>query len=86
MLTEQKTYTIYYAGDLFDQKHLTGNVFLSQQMEKLSDHRYKCMLPQDWEGECKPAIEIRNNDILSIIKADLIILNFGLCTDNSCDI
>lgn len=70
-------YKIYFAGDLFDQKHITGNLFLAQKIEKLSCGLFKCMLPQNWEGSSlnKP-LEIRNKDIRSIIQADLVLFNF----------
>ena len=69
-------YTIYFAGDLFDHKHISGNLLLSQHIETLSNGRYKCLLPQNWEGTLDNALEIRNKDIKSIIFSDLIILNF----------
>jgi nucleoside 2-deoxyribosyltransferase len=69
-------YTIYFAGDLFDHKHLSGNLLLAQHIETLSNGRYKCLLPQNWEGTLDNAIEIRNKDIKSIMVSDLIILNF----------
>lgn len=70
-------YKIYFAGDLFDHKHLTGNIALSQVIAKLSHNRYTCVLPQDWEGESAlSAIEIRNRDIKTIIEADLVLFNF----------
>ncbi len=69
-------YKIYFAGDLFDQKHITGNILLARQIEELSHETYKCMLPQDWECALHSAIDIRNQDILSIINADLVLFNF----------
>ncbi|MFA5075256.1 MAG: nucleoside 2-deoxyribosyltransferase [Candidatus Babeliales bacterium] len=69
-------YNIYFAGDLFDQKHITGNFLLAKQIEKISNYQYKCLLPQDWEGNEKTAVDIRNRDIQSIMKADLILFNF----------
>ena len=73
---EKVVYNVYFAGDLFDQKHLTGNFLLAQNIEKLSDGKYKCNLPQDWEGKENSAVEIRNRDIESIMKSDLAIFNF----------
>jgi nucleoside 2-deoxyribosyltransferase len=69
-------YTIYFAGDLFDQKHITGNYLLAQQIEKLSNNRYTCFLPQNWEGQLNSSIEIRNRDIQAIVRADVILFNF----------
>jgi nucleoside 2-deoxyribosyltransferase len=70
-------YKIYFAGDLFDQKHITGNLLLAKQIEKESNNMYKCMLPQDWEGSPRnTAIDNRNKDITSIIQADAVLFNF----------
>ena len=43
-------YKIYFAGDLFDHKHIAGNFLLAKTIESLSDGLYECVLPQDWEG------------------------------------
>ena len=42
-------YTIYFAGELFDHKHLIGNALLAAHIERLSNGRYRCVLPQDLE-------------------------------------
>jgi nucleoside 2-deoxyribosyltransferase len=69
-------YNIYFAGDLFDQKHITGNLLLARQIEIESNNYYKCILPQDWEGLEKTSVDIRNKDIKSVAQADLVIFNF----------
>jgi len=70
-------YRIYFAGDLFDQKHLTGNFFLGKKIEELSKGFYQCALPQDWEKEgFDGPIEIRDWHIGDIMRSDLILLNF----------
>lgn len=69
-------YKIYFAGDLFDQKHLTGNCLLAQKIEKLSNNQYKCFLPQNWESTLTSSVEIRNRDIASIIHSDFVLFNF----------
>jgi nucleoside 2-deoxyribosyltransferase len=70
-------YKIYFAGDLFDHKHLTGNVVLARAIEQFSQNRYCCMLPQDWEGEAAlAAVDIRNRDIKAVVEADLVLFNF----------
>ena len=73
---EKVVYNVYFAGDLFDQKHLTGNFSLAKTIEKLSDGKYKCHLPQDWEGRENSAVNIRNRDIESVMKSDLVLFNF----------
>jgi nucleoside 2-deoxyribosyltransferase len=69
-------FDIYFAGDLFDQKHITGNLLLARQIEAESNNNYKCILPQDWEGALNSAIDIRNRDIQSVTQADLVLFNF----------
>lgn len=74
---DKKTFTVYFAGDLFDQKHLTGNHILAERIEELSDGRYRCNLPQQFEGSMPTdRVEIRNISIRSIMKADAAIFNF----------
>ncbi len=73
---QNKSYNIYFAGDLFDQKHLTGNYMLARQIEKLSDGKYKCFLPQDWEAKYNSSVDIRNRDLEAVIHSDLAIFNF----------
>ena len=42
-------YTIYFAGQLFDHKHLAGNALLAAHIDDRSQGRYRCVLPQDLE-------------------------------------
>lgn len=69
-------FKVYFAGDLFDHKHITGNYVLARKIEELSDGLYQCMLPQNWEGMLNTAIDIRNKDIQSVIQSDLVLFNF----------
>ena len=71
-----KKYEVYFAGDLFDHKHITGNLLLAKKIQELSEGLYQCILPQDWEGELENEIDIRNADIKAVVKSDLVILNF----------
>lgn len=70
-------YTVYFAGELFDQKHITGNLMLARAIENVSQGKYRCVLPQDWEGKVhSTSAMIRNRDIESVIRADLTLFNF----------
>ena len=69
-------FSIYFAGDLFNHKDLIGNLLLSEAINKNSSGRYVCVVPQHLEQSTSRSVEIRNNDLLQIIKADLILLNF----------
>ena len=70
------TYSIYFAGDLFNHKDLIGNLLLSEAIEKESSGSYICVVPQHLEQSTNRSIDIRNSDLSEIIKADLILLNF----------
>ncbi len=69
-------FTIYFAGDLFDHKHLTGNAVLAGAIEEHSGGRYLCVLPQDLEQSTERAVDIRNQDLKQVIACDLGLFNF----------
>ena len=67
-------YSIYFAGELFDQKHITGNAFLAKKIEERSNSIFQCILPQNWEGDVKHSnVSIRNQDIKAVMDADLVL-------------
>ena len=68
--------TIYFAGALFDQKHLTGNALLAEAIEQRSAGRYCCVLPQDLELPSHRAEDIRNHDLKQVLDCDLALFNF----------
>ena len=70
------SYSIYFAGDLFDHKHLIGNAILAEAIELNSDGRYACVLPQDLEQATERAADIRNQDLKQVIACDLCLFNF----------
>lgn len=69
---------IYFAGDLFDAKDLGGNLLLADAIEKISNGKFKVMLPQ--AGECevvnRTSQSIRNADFRLLYSCDLIVANF----------
>ena len=69
-------YTIYFAGELFDHKHLLGNALLAAHIESLSNGRYCCVLPQDLEQTDSRAVDIRNQDLIGVATCDLALFNF----------
>ena len=68
--------SVYFAGDLFNHKDLTGNLLLAEAIERESSRRYVCVLPQHLEQSTSRSIDIRNNDLSKILSADLIMVNF----------
>ena len=69
-------FTIYFAGSLFNHKDLTGNALLAEHIEKASDNKYRCCLPQNVEQHQTSALDIRNQDIVKLIECDLGLFNF----------
>ena len=69
-------FTIYFAGDLFDHKHLTGNALLAGAIEQHSGGRYACVVPQDLEQSTGRAVDIRNQDLKQVMACDLGLFNF----------
>ena len=69
-------YTIYFAGELFDHKHLIGNAILASHVERLSDGLYQCVLPQDLEQTGYRSVDIRNQDLIGVATCDLALFNF----------
>ena len=68
--------SVYFAGDLFNHKDLTGNLLLAEAIERETSGRYVCVLPQHLEQSTSRSIDIRNNDLGKIVSADLILVNF----------
>lgn len=75
---QKKTLNVYWAGDLFDAKDLCGNMLLAAAVEKVSQYRYRIMLPQN--GECevinRTSQRIRDADFELLFNCDCIVANF----------
>ena len=69
-------YTIYFAGQLFDHKHLAGNALLASHIDSLSEGRYRCVLPQDLEQRGIGPMGIRDQDLRAVMECDLALFNF----------
>ena len=67
---------IYFAGDIFDHKHLIGNALLANYIERMSSNTYRCSLPQDHEQGSNRRASIRNQDLKMLIESDVGLLNF----------
>lgn len=68
--------TIYFAGALFTHNDLTGNALLASYIERSSQGRYVCVLPQDLEQATVRAVDIRNQDLKQVMTCDLALFNF----------
>lgn len=69
-------YTVYFAGELFSQKHLIGNSLLAKAIYDLSEGRLLPILPQDLEFRSNTPQDIRDQDLLGLIQCDLALFHF----------
>lgn len=76
IMNNEQAFTFYFAGELFDLKHLSGNVMLAAAIEKISGGRYKTNLPQDLEQREVTPHHIRDQDILTLLESDLGVFNY----------
>lgn len=67
---------IYFAGDLFDHKHIVGNALLGQKIEQLSNGKYRVHLPQDKELIADRSTAIRDSDLQNLLSSDVAVFNF----------
>ena len=67
---------VYHAGDLFDFKHLAGNLLLSKAIAEVSGGKYRTLLPQSNEGNKQRNANIRNGDLEMVMSCHLALLNF----------
>ena len=67
---------IYFAGGLFDHKELAGNALLAAAIVELSDGKYECILPQNFESRGKHPKDVRNADIDALLSCDAALFNY----------
>lgn len=68
--------TFYFAGDLFDTKHLVGNALLAEAIYDRSDGRFLPVLPQNLEQRDTTPHAIRDNDLFALLECDLGLFHF----------
>lgn len=76
MAKKIKSYTVYFASELFSLKHLIGNAYLAEAIYEKSHGRYLCVLPQNLEQRGNTARSIRDQDILTLLRSDLGLFNY----------
>jgi nucleoside 2-deoxyribosyltransferase len=69
-------FSVYFAGGLFSHKDLVGNRLLANSVDRESQGRFQCLLPQHLETGIERAVQIRNGDLHALLKCDLAIFNF----------
>lgn len=70
------TFDFYFAGELFDAKHLMGNAYLASEILNTSNGKFRPILPQDLEQRSLHPHDIRDEDILALLEADLALFHF----------
>ena len=68
--------SVYFAGALFDHKDLLGNAVLADKIREVSGGRYRCVLPQNLQGEDCGAKRVRDADILELLSCDAALFGF----------
>lgn len=76
MMSDNKTFTFYFAGELFSHKHLLGNACLAREIFRESQGRFVPILPQDLEMRDRHPQSIRDQDILGLLRCDLGLFNY----------
>ncbi|MET0263607.1 MAG: nucleoside 2-deoxyribosyltransferase [Rariglobus sp.] len=72
----KKSYTVYFASELFSLKHLIGNSYLAEAIYEKSHGKYLCVLPQNIEQRRTTAQSIRDADIRALLQCDLGLFNY----------
>lgn len=67
---------VYFAGEIFDHKHLIGNRLLADAISAGSQGRYRPVLPQETELPEHRAVAIRNHDFKLLLESDAALFNF----------
>jgi nucleoside 2-deoxyribosyltransferase len=68
--------SVYFAGELFNAKHLSGNAGLAAAIQRRSSGKFVCVLPQTMESREEGAHFIRDEDLEQLICSDIAIFNF----------
>lgn len=75
MISKGRAKLIYWAGPLFSWSEIYGNEILSGIIEKLSNGRYKFILPQRYSQEHPDSRNIRKQDLDLVRSADGLVAN-----------
>ena len=76
MKKKQRTYTVYFAGELFSLKHLIGNAWLAEAIYEKSHGKFRCLLPQDFVWRGRGARAIRDSNLRALVACDLALFNY----------
>ncbi len=74
--TKKKSLKVFFAGELFDLKHLIGNAYLAEAIYEKSHGRYLCALPQDFDARGTAPRTTRDHHIRSLVGCDVALFSF----------
>lgn len=72
----QKPVRVYFAGAIFNQKDLIGNMYLAESLSRLSKGRYDFLLVQNKVQQSVSHKAIRDQDLLGVMNSNLLIISF----------
>lgn len=77
MKKDKRTYTVFFGGELFSLKHLSGNAALAEAIYDKSHGRFRSLLPQDFvELRGRSGRAIRDYNLRALLACDLALFNF----------
>lgn len=76
MKKKQRSYTVYFGGELFSVKHLVGNAWLAEAIYEKSHGRFRCLLPQDFLLRGRGPRTVRDYSLRALVACDLALFNF----------
>ncbi len=76
MKKNKRSFTVYFASELYGLKHIIGNAYLAEAIYEKSHGHYLCELPQDFEPRGTRPHAIRDRGIHTLLGCDLAIFNF----------
>jgi nucleoside 2-deoxyribosyltransferase len=76
MKKKQRSLNVFFAGELFNLKHLIGNAYLAEAIYEKSHGRYLCALPQDFDPRGTAPRAVRDHHIRSLVACDLALFGF----------
>ncbi len=71
MKKKKRSYTVYFAGELFSLKHLIGNAWLAEAIYEKSHGKFRCVLPQDFTWRGRGPRAIRDGNLRALVACDL---------------
>jgi hypothetical protein len=76
MKKKKRSYTVYFAGELFSLKHLIGNAWLAEAIYEKSHGKYRCLLPQDFVWRGRGPRSVRDGNLRALVACDLALFNY----------